>query len=218
MPTTIPQHTTAPRTCRETYADKTDVIPIEFMSGLFSMFPDTPWISHCVGNNSRGELRSVGTVALPQEAISFDSSCSLHFMTDVDCTLEIFQLLRDFYQPHMENVTGENVRGRGNFVRPVIKPSHHTPTWNSISADRKWTIPGGIDKTDARLIGVVQIKTGQVGELTITGEKLFHHLTGCVNDGKLNRFPCWGLLVRRCDVGPQTVNITGELKIERNIL
>ena len=188
MPITIHKNSVAPYTCREIYADKTCIIPIEFMSGLFSMFPDTPWISHCVGNNSRGELRSVGTIAIPQEAFSPGSSCSLHFTADVDCTLEIFQLSHN------------------------LEASQNTPTWNSISTDCKWPVPGGISKTNARSIGIVQIKVGQVEKLT--GKKLSDHFTGCANDGKPNCPPRWGLLIRRSDTGAQTVNIAGELKIE----
>jgi len=175
-----------------TICKQTAIIPIEFTGGLFSMFPDTPWISHCVANNPRGELRSVGTVALPQEAFLHGNSYSLHFSADADCTLEIFQLLHDF------------------------ETSHHTPTWNSISADHKWRVPGAISETDTRLIGTVQIKVGEIGK--IAWEKLSASFAGGLNDGKRNCPQHRGLLIRRRDSGMQTVNISGGLKIERNVL
>ena len=189
MPITLREHITAPRTICETYADKTCVFPVEFTAGLFSMFPDTPWISHCVANNPRGELRSVGIIIIPHEAFCPENRCSLRFSVDVDCTLEIFQLVRD------------------------LEPSHYTPTWNSVSPDCKWPTPGGISETDTQLIGTVKIKTGQVGK--ITGEKLSQALVS-LNNGKLNCLPRWGLLIRRGDTGMQTINIAGELKIERD--
>lgn len=185
MPTAVCKPAAAPRICNETCGDKTRTVPIEFMAGLFSMFPDTPWIPHCVGNNPRGELRSVGVIAISQSAFSPGSSCSLHFAADVDCTLEIFLLSHN------------------------LELSWIAPTWNSVSADRKWHVPGGISEADGRLLGAVEMKVGQVGVITINGE---------FNDGKLNRLPRRGLLIRRRDMGMQTVSINGELKMERTSL
>ena len=185
----VHEHTVAPHNSHEVSINKSCVVPIEFTAGLFSMFPDNPWIFHCVANNSRGELRSVGEIAIPEEAFASGNSCHLCFTADVDCTLEIFLLLRD------------------------PEPSHNTPTWNSISPNYKWDTPGGISETDGQFIGTVQITTGQVGEITMG--KISQPIEIACGE-KLNHLPHWGLLIRRGDTGPETVNITGELKIEKD--
>jgi len=166
-------------------------LPLYFAGGLFSVLPDSSWITDAIANNGTHELRAAGYAVIrtgetPDRGlvnVAAGSESYLQITADYDCSAEIYRCLRAI-----------------DFV-------NDPPTWNEYdpSASGAWTTPGGTGAGDATLIGSMSLTAGVPAQLSTAG--LLSAVQAMVNGAEQN------FLVRRSDTGPQTVGIEGTLVV-----
>ncbi|MFP4054551.1 MAG: hypothetical protein ACLFV7_11890 [Phycisphaerae bacterium] len=165
-------------------------LPVYFAAGLFSVMPDTPWLTEAVANNGTDELRSLGFAMLrtPEGQgltnVTVRTSSRLEITADADCTLAIARCLREVDFP------GDPA------------------TWNAWdpSAGSAWQSPGGLGVTDAVEVGTLSLSADVPGSLG--GAAMASALQAMVDGAPQN------LLSRRVDTGGNTVGITARLGVE----
>jgi len=167
-------------------------LPVYFAGGLFSVLPDTPWITDAVANNGTNELRAVGysvirTGETPDRGLmnlTVRSSSCIRITADADCSVEVYHCLRSI-----------------DFV-------NDPPTWNEYdpSASAAWTTPGGTGSGDAELIGSLDLTADVPAQLST--DELTSAIQAMVDGGEQN------FLVRRSDEGSETIAIEAELVVE----
>ncbi|MHC4981555.1 MAG: hypothetical protein ACYTF6_00090 [Planctomycetota bacterium] len=167
-------------------------LPVYFAGGLFSILPDTPWITDAIANNGADELRTVGYAVIrtgesPQRGLAnatLRPSSYLQITADVDCSVEIYRCLRSI-----------------DFI-------NDPPTWNEYdpSASGAWATPGGTGSGDAVLIGSMALTADVPGQLSTSA--LASALQAMVDGAEQN------YLLRRSDTGPETITIEGVLVVK----
>ncbi|MCD4823580.1 MAG: hypothetical protein K8S55_03165 [Phycisphaerae bacterium] len=166
-------------------------LPIYFSAGLFSILPDTTWLSQCIAHSEYGELRSAGYAILRMEGaspvkgltnVTVRNSSNIKITADAACTVYVYHCLR-----HIDFDTDP-------------------PTWNQYdpSAGGNWS--GGLGAGDSTLIGSLSLTAGQPG--TLSGSAVQSALQNMV-DGSNQNF-----LIRRGDTGSETIQISGSCRVE----
>ena len=167
-------------------------LPIYFAAGIFSILPDTPWITEAIANNGTDELRSLGFAVICTDEsparglanVTVRSDSRLELTVDTDCDVEVFRCLRGL-----------------EFVEDP-------PTWNEFAPGESlaWQTPGATGPQDAVLIGSIQLSADTPG--SISNAALTEALQAMIGGSEQN------FLVRRSDTGAATVSVTGRLVIE----
>ena len=168
-------------------------LPVYLPGGIWSSFPNTPWIWDAIANTDTYELRSVGFVVartadtppLGLTDLTVRSATKLEITADTDCQVEVYRCLRE--------------------IEFVPDP----PTWNEYdpSASAAWATPGGTGPGDATYIGSLNVTADVTAQLSNAA------LTSAVQamiDGAEQNF-----LLCRGDIGPETIHIElAELVVE----
>ncbi len=167
-------------------------LPIYFSAGIFSILTDTPWLGEYIANNGSDELRALGFAILTSGSnpalgltnVTVRNSSELEITADVDCQVQVYHCLRNV-----------------DFITNL-------PTWNEYdpSNSNAWTTPGGLGGGDATSIGSLTL-TADV-PTTLSNAALQSALQTMVDGGVQN------FIVRRTDTGNETINITGQLRVE----
>ncbi len=171
------------------------LLPIYFSAGIFSPLPNTGWIGDSIANNRVDELRSIGfALARTEDApplgltdVTVRPGSRIELTADTDCQVEVFHCLR-----------------RIDFVED-------SPTWNEYdpSESAAWDQPGGTGAGDAAFIGSMSLSAGVPGQLS--GSALSAAVQQMIDGAEQN------FLVRRSDVGNETIGIAGELLVEFDV-
>ena len=167
-------------------------LPVYFAGGLFSVLPDTPWITDAIANNGTNELRAVGYAVIrtgetPDRGLvnaTVRSSSYLQLTADVDCSVEVYRCLR------------------------TIDFANDPPTWNEYdpSASAAWATPGGTGSGDSVFIGSMSLTADVPSQLSTSA--LASALQAMVGGAEQN------FLIRRSDTGPETISIEVTLVVE----
>jgi hypothetical protein len=167
-------------------------LPIYWISGLFSLLPDTPWTAGVVAHTVTGELRSVGYAVfrgsesppLGLANLTVRTSSFVEVTADADCTVEVFHCLRpmDF--------------------------QNWPATWNEYNPGTAaaWATPGGTGPGDSVSLGTVDLEADVPGQ--ITGSSVAAGFQA-IADGAEQNF-----LIRRVDVAWDSVAIAVRAVIE----
>ena len=167
-------------------------LPIYFSTGIFSLLPNTWWVGGAIANNDVDELRSIGFVlartadqpALGLTNVTLRAATLIELTADTDCEVEIYHCLREI------DFTGDR------------------PTWNEYdpSESAAWAQPGGTGQGDATLIGSLDLAAEVPGQLS--NGALATAVQAMIDGLEQN------ILVRRSDIGTETIAISGELAVE----
>ncbi len=170
-------------------------LPIYWLSGLFSLMPDTPWTTEMVAHTETGELRGAGfavfrgtqTPLRGLTNVTVRSSSFLEVTADADCTVEVFHCLRP------------------------IDFTNSLPTWNEYDpeASLAWATPGGTGAGDAVSLGTVELEADEPGQ--ITGSALAEGFQAIVDGGEQN------FIIRRVDVDWDSVAISARAVVEYDL-
>jgi hypothetical protein len=168
-------------------------LPVYFAGGLFSVMPDTPWLTEAVANNGTDELRSLGFAMLRTPGghgltnVTVRETSRLEVTADADCTLAIARCLRE------------------------VDFANDPPTWNEHdpSAGGAWDAPGGLGVSDAAGVGTLSLSAGVSGSL---GGAVMAAALQAMVDGAPQNF-----LARRVDTDGNTVGITANLVVEFDV-
>jgi len=166
-------------------------LPIYFTMGIFSPMPEMDWIGEYIGKNELGqELRSIGysvfrTGESPPRGLADVTARSSSYI----------ELLAD-----------TDCSVAVHHVIRHLEPYADPPTWNEYQTGAPWASAGALGSGDSRPIGSVSLTAEEPG--AVGGATLADELTKIV-DGEEPYF-----LVRRTDVGPETIFIQGTLVIE----
>ncbi|MCJ7544570.1 MAG: hypothetical protein MUP47_08435 [Phycisphaerae bacterium] len=167
-------------------------LPIYWMSGLFSLVPDTPWTAGLVAHTITGELRNVGYAVFRGDQsppwgltnITVRPSSFLEVTADADCTVEVFHCLRpmDFW--------------------------NWPATWNEYNpgTSSAWASPGGTGLGDSVSLGTVELEADVPGQ--ITGSAVLGGFQA-IADGQQQNF-----LIRRVDVEWLSVAVAARAVVE----
>lgn len=181
---TTQQHTAPQSQAIAEQANRQQSLPINFITGLFSILPDTPWLAEAVANNGCDELRAVGGVQLPAASDQFAGKVSdnstITLTADEPCTLEVYRSLRE------------------------VDFAASQPTWHG-SGRAKWQVSGATGPADATLLGTLRLQANQPQRLA--GPEVAEAFREAA-DGVLT------IIVRRADHGPETIQISGLAEIE----
>jgi hypothetical protein len=170
-------------------------MPIYFDAGLMSLQPDTPWVGNMIANNGAGQLQCVGQAMmiapglagspLGLTGVQVRPTSSIVITADTACTIELYRCLRN-----------------------VCFASTDLPTWNQCDpgASIAWSAPGGTGAADAVLIGSYAVPAGVA---TPVSDAQVQAALGAIAGGAQQNF-----LIRRGDVGPQTIAIDVSLTVE----
>jgi hypothetical protein len=170
-------------------------MPIYFDAGLLSLQPDTPWIGNMIANNGAGQLQCVGQAftrppgqpagQLGLTGVQVRPTSSIVVTPDTACTVELYRCLRS-----------------------VSFAASDLPTWNQYDpgAGAGWSTPGGTGAGDAVLIGTYPLPAGVA--TAISGAQV-QAAVQAITDGAPQN-----LLIRRSDVGFETIAITASLVVE----
>ncbi len=170
-------------------------LPIYFSAGIFSVLPDAPWIAGCVGNFDDGdELRAAGFFTMRRQAadsqvlglcdVQARPGSFIEITADTDCTLELYRSMRP------------------------MDFSGNLPTWRRYdqTGNGLWQSPGGLGGDEAELLGELALAAGVPERLASA------NVTSFLNGVSAGTLP--NLLVRRGDIGLQTVAISGRIVVE----
>lgn len=167
-------------------------LPVYLTAGIFSMYPDTPWIGESIANNGSNELRSVGyavirtSETLPRGLINVTVRSNTYFeiTADTDCTVEVYHCLRQ------------------------IDFSSDPPTWNQYdpSGSLDWSTPGGTGQGDSTLLGSINLTANTPGQLSNAAVQ--SAIQNMIDSAEQN------FLIRRSDTGSQTIGISAQIVIE----
>jgi hypothetical protein len=167
-------------------------LPIYWLTGLFSLMPDTPWTQAMVAHTATSELRGVGFAVLRgQESpprglvnITVLPTSFVEVTADADCTVEVY---------HCE--------------RP-IDFAESPPTWNEYdpAGGHAWATPGGIGGGDSTTLGSVALEADVPGQ--ISGSAVAAGLQAIADGGEQN------FLIRRADVEWLSVAVSSRVVIE----
>jgi hypothetical protein len=170
-------------------------MPIYFDAGLMSLMPTTPWIGNMIGNNGTGQLQDVGQVLLRPPGmpagqlgltgVQVRVSSSIQITADTTCTIQLYRC-----------------------IRAVCFASSNLPTWNQYdpAGGHNWSAPGGTGAGDAVLIGTYPVTANQTA--VISDANVQAAIQAIVNGAEQN------LLIRRSDVGFETIGFSAELVVE----
>ncbi len=171
-------------------------LPLYFSGGLFSMLPDTPWFGGSIANNGSSELRTIGFAVMRDSGqppsglsnVTVRPSSYLQITSDQTCSAAVSQCLRSI-----------------DFTNDV-------PSWNKYrpGAGLAWGAPGGTGSGDSAALGTMALSQGTPAQLG--GSAVAAALQTMV-DGAPQNF-----LLQRTDSGPQTVNVSGQLVIEFDLI
>ena len=163
-------------------------LPIQWVAGLFSAIPGTPWTGHHIANDGANELRSVGGVrfapdlydGLPyglRDVTARAASISLTF--NDDCHVELRQV-----------------------TRPVLFGSD-MPSWDYYrsASQQAWASPGGAGAGDSVPLGTFQASKNV--PVTLNDPGLLPMTQAMLDDATPPYF-----LLRQLDVGTSTVGIS----------
>ena len=167
-------------------------LPIYFVTGMHSQFPDTPWWGDIVANNGTDEVRVLGSTDLRTEHspprglvnVTVLPSSYIEIQADWPSTIEVRSGLRPI-----------------DFIVDQ-------PTWNQYSPAQSlsWAQPGGWGGADSRPIGSLACPQGQW--VRLDGQAVASALQGIVDgDPRV-------ILARRSDTGTEAVWIQGRLGVE----
>ncbi|MHC4294738.1 MAG: hypothetical protein ACYSTL_04060 [Planctomycetota bacterium] len=163
-------------------------MPIYFSAGIFSLLPDNTWGGEAIVNEDGEEVRSLGFALIYSGSglnnVTVRSSSKIELYADLDCSVGIYHCLRPLDFGSTPNL----------------------PTWNKYLPGNSWASPGGLGGGDSTYIGTVGLTAYEWGPYS--GGGLTSALQGMI-DGEEQHF-----LVRRADVGPYTVGITGRITID----
>lgn len=167
-------------------------LPIYWISGLFSLAPDTPWTAGMVAHTEVGELRNVGYAVFRGGQsppwgltnLTVRSSSFLEVTADTDCTVEVFHCLRP------------------------IDFEDWGATWNEYNpgTSSAWATPGGTGPGDSVSLGTVALQADVPGQ--ITGSALAEGFQA-IADGAEQNF-----LIRRVDIELWTVAVEARVVVE----
>lgn len=166
-------------------------LPVYLAGGLFSLLPDSSWFGGAVANNGSAELRTVG-FSLPRTgnepqgltAVNVRPSSRIEIIADLNCQVQIFRCKR------------------------AVDFYSDLPTWKQYApaANLSWSQSGGTGGDDASEIGTLAMQEGQWSSLS--GELVTQAMQSMIDGQPPN------LLVRRSDIGGETVSLEMLLVIE----
>jgi hypothetical protein len=172
------------------------VLPLYFSGGLFSPLPDTPWFGGAIANNGTSELRTVGFAVLRYGdsprlglgGVTVRASSCVELTADTTCSAEVRHCLRP------------------------IDYLNDFPSWNRYLPNESlaWGTPGGMGSGDSTLVGSLNLV--QNTPVQLSGVAVAAALQAMVDGAEQN------IMVRRLDSGSQTVQISGRLVVEFDLV
>jgi len=170
-------------------------MPIYFSAGIFSAVPDANWIGETIANNGTDELRSIGFAIIRTDdspargltSVTVRDTSKLCLTADTNCDVELYRCKRP--------------------IDYVADP----PTWNEYdpSASLSWQVAGCGGANDRVFIGSLSLTAGV--ENCLTGSTVAVALQAMIDGAEQN------FMLRRSDIGPETVSITMRVMIELDL-